>query len=53
MRKHKRIIILNLASESGGGGKTIVFGILERQKVYTEIVPDAAKKPLQAVIRAR
>jgi len=34
------------------GGKTIVFGILERQeKVYTEIVPDASKKPLQAVIR--
>jgi len=36
----------------GAGGKTIVFGILERQeKVYTEIVPDASKKPLQAVIR--
>jgi len=36
----------------GGGGKTIVFGILERQgKVYTEIVPDASKKPLQAVIQ--
>jgi len=31
----------------GAGGKTIVFGILERQgKVYTEIVPDASKKPL-------
>ena len=29
----------------GAGGKTIVFGILERQgKVYTEIVPAAAKK---------
>jgi len=28
----------------GAGGKTIVFGILERQgKVYTEIVPDASK----------
>jgi len=28
----------------GGGGKTIVFGILERQgKVYTEIVPDTSK----------
>jgi len=36
----------------GARGKTIVFGILERQgKVYTEIVPDASKKPLQAVIR--
>jgi len=36
----------------GAGGKTIVFGRLERQgKVYTEIVPDASKKPLQAVIR--
>jgi len=36
----------------GAGGKTIVFGILERQeKVYTEIVPDTSKKPLQAVIR--
>ena len=33
-------------------GKIIVFGILERQgKVYTEIVPDASKKPLQAVPR--
>jgi len=31
----------------GAGGKTIVFGILERQgKVYTEIVSDAAKKAL-------
>jgi len=28
----------------GAEGKTIVFGILERQgKVYTEIVPDAAR----------
>jgi len=36
----------------GAGGKTIVFGILERHgKVYTEIVPNAAKKPLQAAIR--
>jgi len=33
------------------GGKTIVFGILERhRKVYTEIVPNAAKKPLQDAI---
>jgi len=31
----------------GAGGKTIVFGILEHHgKVYTEIVPNAAKKPL-------
>jgi len=38
----------------GAGGKTIVFGILEQQgKVYTGIVPDASKKPLQAVIRGQ
>jgi len=38
----------------GAGGKTIVFGILERQgKVYSEIVPDAPKKPLQAAIRGQ
>ena len=38
----------------GAGGKTIVFGILERQgKTYTEIVPAAAKKQTQAAIRAR
>jgi len=31
----------------GAGGKTIVFGILERHgRVYTAIVPNAAKKPL-------
>jgi len=31
----------------GAGGKTVVFGILERhRKVYTGIVPNAAKKPL-------
>ena len=36
----------------GAGGKTIVFGILERRgKVYTEIVLNAAKKPLQAAIQ--
>ena len=35
----------------GAGGKTIVFGILERQgKVYTKIVPAAAKKQPQAAI---
>jgi len=38
----------------GAGGKTIVFGILERQgKVYTEIVPDASKKQRQAAIRGQ
>jgi len=36
----------------GTEGKTIVFGILERHgKGYTEIVPNAAKKPLQAAVR--
>jgi len=38
----------------GTGGKTTVFGILERHgKVYTEIVPNAAKKPLPAAIRSQ
>jgi len=38
----------------GAGGKTIIFGILERHgKGYTEIVPNAAKKPLQAAIWGR
>jgi len=38
----------------GAGGKTIVFGILERHgKVYTEIVPNAVKKPLQAAIQGQ
>jgi len=38
----------------GAGGKTIAFGILERQgKVYTEIAPAAAKKQLQAAIRGQ
>jgi len=38
----------------GTGGKTIVFGILERhRKVHTEIVPNAAKKRLQAAIRGQ
>ncbi len=38
----------------GAGGKTMVFGILERQgKVGTEIVPDASKKQLQAAIRGQ
>jgi transposase-like protein len=38
----------------GAGGKTIVFGIFQRNgKVYTEIVPDFRRKTLQAVIRGR
>ena len=35
-------------------GKTIVFGLLNRgQCVYTEIVPDACKRTLQAIIRGK
>ena len=38
----------------GAGGKTPVFGILQRKgNVYTEIVPDCARKTLQAIIRGR
>ena len=38
----------------GAGGKTPVFGILERGgKVYTEIVPDCAKRTLQSIIRGK
>jgi transposase-like protein len=38
----------------GAGGKTVVFGILKRRgRVYTEIVPDAKKATLRAVIRGR
>ena len=38
----------------GASGKTIVFGVFKRQgKVYTEIVPDARKKTLQAIIRGK
>ena len=38
----------------GAAGKTIVFGLLKRGKeVYTEIVPNASKAALQAVIRGR
>ncbi len=38
----------------GAGGKAIVFGVFKRDgKVYTEIVPDASKKSLQAVIRGK
>jgi transposase-like protein len=38
----------------GAAGKTIVFGLLKRgQQVYTEIVPDASKATLQAIIRGK
>ncbi len=38
----------------GAGGKTIVFGLLKRADcVYTEIVPNASKATLQAIIRGR
>lgn len=38
----------------GAGSKTIVFGIYKRNGcVFTEIVPNAAKKTLQAIIRGR
>ena len=38
----------------GAGGKTIVFGLLKRGNcVYTEIVPDASKPTLQAIIRGK
>jgi transposase len=38
----------------GAGNKTIVFGLLKRGKnVYTEIVPDASKATLQAIIRGK
>jgi len=38
----------------GASGKTIVFGVFKRNgKVYTEIVPDAKRRSLQAVIRGR
>lgn len=38
----------------GASGKTIVFGLLKRgDEVYTEIVPNASKIALQAVIAAR
>ena len=38
----------------GASGKTIVFGLFKRgDKVYTEIVPDARKATLQAIIRGR
>ena len=38
----------------GAYGKTIVFGLLKREwEVYTEIVPDAKKTTLQAIIKRR
>ena len=38
----------------GAGGKTIVFGIFKRNgRVYTQIVPDAKRATLRAIIRGR
>lgn len=38
----------------GAGSTTIVFGIFKRNgQVYTEIVPDARKPTLQAIVRGR
>ena len=38
----------------GAGSKTIVFGIYKRNgSVFTEIIPNAAKKTLQNIIRGR
>ena len=38
----------------GAGRKTVVFGLLKRgDSVYTEIVPDANKRTLQAIIRGK
>ena len=38
----------------GASGKTIVFGLLKRDgNIYTEIVPDASKASLQAIIRGK
>lgn len=38
----------------GAGRKTVVFGLLKRgDSVYTEIVPDASKRTLQAIIRGK
>ena len=38
----------------GAGGKTIVFGLLKRGDcVYTEVVADASKSTLQAIIRGK
>lgn len=38
----------------GAGRKTVVFGLFKRGDcVYTEIVPDASKRTLQAIIRGK
>ena len=38
----------------GAGSKTIVFGLLKRDNcVYTEIVPNASKATLQAIVRGK
>lgn len=38
----------------GAGSKTIVFGLFKRHgKVYTEIVSDATKRTLQAIVRGK
>lgn len=38
----------------GAYGKTIVFGIFKRNgKVYTEIIPNASRATLQAIMRGR
>ena len=38
----------------GAGSKTIVFGLLKREgKVYTQLVPNASKATLQAIIRGK
>lgn len=38
----------------GAGSKTIVFGIFKRNgRVYTEIVPDASNRTLQAILRGK
>ena len=38
----------------GASGKTIVFGLLKRDgNIYTEIVPNASKASLQAIIRGK
>lgn len=43
-----------MACGRGADGKTIVFGLLKRDDcVYTEIVPDASKATLQAIIRGK
>jgi transposase-like protein len=42
------------AANAGAAGKTIVFGLLKRGNwVYTEIVPNACKATLQAIIRGK